>query len=77
MTNSDIMEMSNSTDQRSVNSEVPTRFYDYNEMDVNLRHRLETSEMQNSINASSTTKRNSSQHYYQGMCYTHTTHTHV
>ena len=69
MTKSDIMAVSNSTDQPSFNSEVLTQFYDYHENDVNLRHRLETSEMQNATNASSTTKRNSSKHYYQGICY--------
>ena len=69
MTNSKIMAVSNTTDQCSLHSsEIPPHFYDYHDMDVNLRRRLENSEIGNSNNASSTTKRNSSKHYYQGIC---------
>ena len=62
------MAASNTTDQHLISQQKATHFYDNFESDVNLRHHLGISDMGTSTSSSST-KRNSSKHYYQGKQY--------
>ena len=60
------MATSNITNQTSHNTKSTSGFYEHHDSDVNLRRRLEFSEMDSSNISSTPTKRNSSKHYYQG-----------
>ena len=67
MTHKNNMAVSNTTDHRLHSPEMSGSIYQDHELDLNLRRRLEMSEMGNTNHSSCNTKRNSSKHYYQGI----------